>query len=73
MDAKTITPAGDWFAFSVPVSKANEMFNTQFSVYTHTGSGQQSVRVLEYSLPTDLQGHVRAVHPTTSYVQLVSS
>lgn len=68
IEASRVTPAGDWLSFQVPVSKANEMLNTEFSVFTHTESGQQSVRTLEYSLPASLRGHVKALHPTTSYV-----
>lgn len=55
-------------AVEVPVSKAEEMLNAKYSTYIHT-SGQTAVRTLEYSLPVTLLGAVRAVHPTTSYVQ----
>ncbi|KIP05123.1 hypothetical protein PHLGIDRAFT_25225 [Phlebiopsis gigantea 11061_1 CR5-6] len=65
--ATAATPAGDWLSLKVPVGKANEMFNTQFALFTHVESGRQSVRTLEYSLPASLRGLVKAVHPTTSY------
>jgi tripeptidyl-peptidase-1 len=61
------TPSGDWLKFSVPVSTANHLLNTEFSVFNHTESGQMSVRTLEYSVPSDLQAHVKAIHPTTSF------
>ncbi|KZT28047.1 family S53 protease [Neolentinus lepideus HHB14362 ss-1] len=65
--ANTISPAGDWLQFSVPVSKANEMFDADFSVFTHTESGQQAIRTLSYSIPKELVGHLDLVHPTITF------
>ena len=61
----TNSPAGDWLAFSLPVSKANELFSADFSVFTHTESGAEVVRTLSYILPASLQQHVDLVHPMT--------
>jgi tripeptidyl-peptidase I len=66
VSAKSLTPAGDWLQFSVPVSKANDMLETQFSTFTHASSGQQSVRTLSYSVPAALQKHINLIHPTTA-------
>lgn len=66
ISAENITPAGDWISVSVPVSKANELLNTQYSVYTHKASGKQAIRTLEYSLPQSVAQHIKAIHPTTS-------
>ncbi|KAF7974910.1 hypothetical protein HWV62_11073 [Athelia sp. TMB] len=66
--ATTLSPAGDWIGFSVPVSKANEMFNAEFSVYNNTQTGTQTIRTLSYSIPLSLQEHLDFVHPTTKYV-----
>lgn len=68
VSAENITPAGDWLSVRVPVSKAEELLNTKYDVYTHTASGKQSIRTLEYSLPPAVAGVVKAIHPTTSYV-----
>ncbi|KAH8109999.1 family S53 protease-like protein [Phellopilus nigrolimitatus] len=65
--AKSISPAGDWLAFSVPVSLANEMFDANFSVFQHEKTGKQFVRTLAYSIPADLQGHLDLVHPTITF------
>lgn len=62
--AQTSSPAGDWLSFSVPVSKANELLDTEFTVFTHDETNTQSVRTLTYSIPADLQDHVLLVHPT---------
>ena len=51
-----------------PVGKANELFNAQFSAFRHIDSGEVFVRTLQYSVPADLEGLIKAVHPTTSYV-----
>ncbi|KAH8116692.1 family S53 protease-like protein [Phellopilus nigrolimitatus] len=65
--SKTISPAGDWLAFSVSVSKANEMFDADFSVFQHVETGKQYVRTLAYSIPARLQGHLNLVHPTITF------
>lgn len=54
----------------VPVSKANELLETEFSVYTHGDTGKQAIRTLSYSIPADLVGHLDLVHPTVTYAPL---
>jgi Pro-kumamolisin, activation domain len=70
--ATTLSPAGDWLGFSVPVSKANEMFDANFAVYKHIATGQELIRTLSYSIPSSLKDHLDVVHPTISYVQCIS-
>lgn len=65
IEASQASPAGDWLSFSIPVSKANELFDADFSVFTHTSTGSQTIRTLSYSIPTDLKGKLDFVHPTT--------
>ncbi|KAI9069415.1 family S53 protease [Trametes sanguinea] len=67
ISAKTISPAGDWMSFEIPVSKANEIFDANFSVFTHESTGQRYIRTLSYSIPAELQGHLELVHPTVSF------
>ena len=64
--ATSISAAGDWLAFEVPVSKANELFDADFSIYTHDSTGMEAVRTLAYSIPAELQGHLELVHPTVT-------
>ena len=71
LNATTISPAGDWIAISVPVDKANSLFNANFSTFKHQDSGKQVVRTLSYALPNSLQGHVDVVHPTVTYVRSI--
>ncbi|KZP17031.1 family S53 protease [Athelia psychrophila] len=67
VDYKLATVAGDWLSFEVPVSTASQLFNANFSTYTHIATNQTSVRTLQYSLPAAVQGHINAVTPTTSF------
>ncbi|KAJ3796567.1 subtilisin-like protein [Lentinula aff. detonsa] len=67
IDSKSATASGDWIKFSIPVGTANTMLNANYNVYEHTASGKQITRTLEYSVPDDLQEHIRAIHPTTSF------
>ena len=64
--AKPISDTGDWLAFEVLVSKANELFDADFSIYTHDSTGMEAVRTLAYSIPAELQGHLELVHPTVT-------
>ncbi|KIP07558.1 hypothetical protein PHLGIDRAFT_70854 [Phlebiopsis gigantea 11061_1 CR5-6] len=67
LTASTISPAGDWLTVSVPVGKANELFDADFAVYTHSDTGKQVIRTLSYSIPAELSGHLDFVHPTISF------
>ena len=64
--ATTLSATGDWIAFEVPVSKANELFDADFSVYKHDETDMSVVRTLSYSIPADLQDHLELVHPTVT-------
>jgi hypothetical protein len=67
--SQAMTPAGDMISINVTVAQANTLFNTQFDTFEHAETGQQSVRTLEYSLPSALKDHIEFVHPTTTYVR----
>ncbi|EIW56150.1 family S53 protease [Trametes versicolor FP-101664 SS1] len=65
--------AGDWLKFSIPVSKANALLGTTFSVFNHTASGRTSIRTLNYSIPADLKGHIDLIHPTIAFTQSIGA
>ena len=67
ISAQTTTTTGGWLSFEVPVSKANELFDADFSVFKHDETGTEAVRTLSYSIPTELQGHLDFVHPTVTF------
>ncbi|KAI0663984.1 family S53 protease-like protein [Cubamyces menziesii] len=66
LTSTTLSPAGDWISVSVPVAKANQMFNTNFTVFRNTATGAEVVRTLAYSLPEAIEPHVDLVYPTVS-------
>ena len=62
IEATQASPAGDWLSFSIPVSKANELFDTDYTEYAHIETGTTAIRML----PADLKGALDFVHPATS-------
>lgn len=64
LEATTISPAGDWISFQIPVGQAEGLLNANFSTFTHLKTGDTAIRTLSYSIPTVLKGHVDLVHPT---------
>ena len=67
VNVANVSPAGDFLTLSIPVHSANQLLNTEFSVYTHTPTGKQVIRTTEYSLPHGLAAHIDFVHPTISF------
>ncbi|KAJ7731612.1 family S53 protease-like protein [Mycena metata] len=67
ISATAISPAGDVLQFRIPVSQANSLFNTEFSVFTHSATDETTIRTLQYSLPVELSAAVAYVHPTTTF------
>ncbi|KAJ3488113.1 hypothetical protein NLI96_g3093 [Meripilus lineatus] len=65
--AQPLSPTGDWIQFTATVSQVNQMLDAEFSTFTHSVTGDQTVRTLAYSIPTDLKDHVLLVHPTISF------
>ncbi|KAF8516725.1 family S53 protease-like protein [Hysterangium stoloniferum] len=65
--ATTISPAGDWLSFSIPVSQANDLFDAAFTVFTHEETGTQAIRTLAYSIPSSLKGKIDLIHPTIAF------
>ncbi|KAH9925060.1 family S53 protease-like protein [Epithele typhae] len=66
IEASSASPAGDWLSFDVPVSKANELFDADYTVFKHTG-GRELLRTLSYSVPEDLAAHIDVIHPSNTY------
>jgi len=67
LTASPISPAGDWISFSIDVQKANELFDADFSTFTHQATGTQTIRTLSYSIPASLKDHIELVHPTIAF------
>ncbi|KAH9947173.1 family S53 protease-like protein [Amylocystis lapponica] len=69
LTATSLTPAGDWLGFEIPVSKANEMFEANFTIFDYESTGKTSIRTLSYSIPESLKGYIDTVHPTTLFAR----
>ncbi|OCH85122.1 family S53 protease-like protein [Obba rivulosa] len=67
LNASKLSPAGDWLSISVPVSKANELLNADFSVFEHVDTGAQAIRTLQYSIPMGFESHIDLIHPTVQF------
>ncbi|KAJ7366057.1 family S53 protease [Mycena albidolilacea] len=67
LTATKSSAAGDWLSLSVPVSKANELFNAKYENFEHVASGKTYARTLSYSLPSEVADHVAAVHPASTF------
>ncbi|KAE9386239.1 hypothetical protein BT96DRAFT_1086733 [Gymnopus androsaceus JB14] len=63
-----ISPNGDWVSITLPVLQANQLFATQFEVFTHPDMSNTITRTLSVSLPSELVGHVDVIHPTTQFI-----
>lgn len=61
--------AGDWITIAdVPVYLASELLGgAQYSIYTHSASGDSIVRTTAYSLPSHLHEAIDVVAPTTYF------
>ncbi|KAE9388881.1 family S53 protease-like protein, partial [Gymnopus androsaceus JB14] len=67
LEPTVISPNGDWVSITLPVSQANQLFATQFEVFTHPDISDTITRTLSVSLPSELVGHVDVIHPTTEF------
>lgn len=62
--SQTLSPAGDWIGINVTVAQANTLIAADFTNYTHSTTGQNTVRTLNYSIPSTLTEHLNFIHPT---------
>ena len=66
-DQLSYSAAKDWIEVSVPVSQAETLLKTKYSVY-QDADGDKLTRTSQYSLPRNLHEHVDLVLPTNSFV-----
>ncbi|KAI0261737.1 family S53 protease [Gloeopeniophorella convolvens] len=67
LNATAISPYGDWVTIQTTVSLANELFDANFTTFTHSATGTEAIRTLAYSIPEALEGHIQLVHPTVTF------
>ncbi|KPI46085.1 Tripeptidyl-peptidase sed2 [Cyphellophora attinorum] len=63
------TPARDWIKVSLPVSKVEDLLNTEYHHYVHE-DGMSTVRTAEWSLPHHLHKSISTIQPTNSFFGL---
>ncbi|KAJ7259168.1 peptidase S8/S53 domain-containing protein [Mycena haematopus] len=64
---KPFSPAGDIMKVTLTVEQAETIFTTRFNTFAYAANGQQTIRALNYSLPSALQQHILFVHPIISF------
>lgn len=62
------SPARDWINIYIDVALAEQLLDTQYSVYEHN-DGTQLVRTSHWSLPLHLHEHIDTIQPTTSFMR----
>ncbi|MCJ1442334.1 MAG: hypothetical protein MMC23_002828 [Stictis urceolatum] len=60
------TPAKDWVRLTIPVSEAERLLDTKYSIFLHN-DGDYLVRTPKWSLPQHLHSHIDAIQPTNSF------
>ena len=66
IEAQKASPAGDWFSFSIPVSKANALLDADFQTYSNADTGTTAVRTLAYSVPKSVKPFLDFIYPATA-------
>lgn len=66
-DTAISQPTADWITVKVPLSKAEELLSTSYSMYKDTVSGHVVPRTMEYSVPSLLHKHIDIIQPTTAF------
>lgn len=68
ISSQTISPAGDWIGINITVQQAESLLAAEFMNYTHSTTGLNAVRTLNYSIPSTLTEHLNFIHPTVGCV-----
>ncbi|RDW92293.1 hypothetical protein BP5796_01687 [Coleophoma crateriformis] len=68
INAFDYSPAQDWINIYIDVESAEQLLDTEYSLYEHE-DGSQLVRTSHWSLPVHLHEHIDTVQPTTSFMR----
>lgn len=60
-------PTPDWMEIRVPISQAETLLNSKYSLFKDSVTGKTVPRTTEYSIPSLLHSHIDTVQPTTSF------
>ncbi|CAK5281051.1 unnamed protein product [Mycena citricolor] len=67
LNTTKVSPYGEWITATVPVAKANEMFDANFELFSHPDLDGKIARTMSVSLPSEMVGVVNVVHPSTAF------
>lgn len=62
---------GNWITFTVPISQAEKLLDTQFHYFRNEVNQKADIRTLSYSVPKDVYAHVQMIQPTTDRKSVV--
>jgi tripeptidyl-peptidase-1 len=64
--ANAINADGNWISFTVPISQAEQILETNFFYFHHPQQGAV-IGTLGYSVPKDLHPYIQLIQPTTRF------
>ncbi|KAJ7620173.1 subtilisin-like protein [Roridomyces roridus] len=67
LSATSTSPQGNWVSVNMSVFQANTLFRAQYQRFSHPSLAEPLTRTLAISLPSELVGHVDAIHPGTDF------
>ncbi|KAJ7620171.1 subtilisin-like protein [Roridomyces roridus] len=67
LSATSTSPHGNWVSVNMSVFQANTLFRAQYQRFSHPSLAEPLTRTLAISLPSELVGHVDAIHPGTDF------
>ncbi|KAH9855352.1 peptidase S8/S53 domain-containing protein [Lenzites betulinus] len=62
------SPAGDMLRIQIPLAKANQIFNANFSAYVHDATDATMWRTMTYGVDDSVADHLSFVYPTTQFI-----
>jgi tripeptidyl-peptidase-1 len=66
--ASSITQSSpDWLELPISLSQMESLLNTKYTMYEDVESGVQAPRTDRYSIPSELDGHIDTIQPTTAF------
>ncbi|CAK5279189.1 unnamed protein product [Mycena citricolor] len=66
LNATKVSPYGEWIIATVPVAKANELFDANFELFSHPDLDGKIARTMSVSLPSEMVGVMNVIHPSTA-------
>ena len=62
-----INSDGNWISFTISISQAEQLLETEFFYFHHQAQQRTAIRTLGYSVPNDLHPYIQLIQPTTRF------